>query len=69
FGLAFYALSTSLQHIPLSVAYAIWSGVGTAVTAVIGVVIWKESGSLTMVFGIVLIIAGVILLNLKSVAH
>jgi small multidrug resistance pump len=39
------------------------------VTAVIGVVIWKESGSLTMVFGIVLIIAGVILLNLKSVAH
>ena len=69
FRLAFYALSTSLQHIPLSVAYAIWSGVGTAVTAVIGVVIWKESGSLTMVFGIVLIIAGVILLNLKSVAH
>ncbi|MDO6848332.1 multidrug efflux SMR transporter [Priestia megaterium] len=69
FGLAFYALSTSLQHIPLSVAYAIWSGVGTAVTAVIGVVIWKESGSLTMVFGIILIIAGVILLNLKSVAH
>ncbi|AQX54423.1 multidrug efflux SMR transporter [Priestia flexa] len=69
FGVAFYSLSASLQQIPLSIAYAIWSGVGTAITAIIGVVIWKESGSISMVIGITLIIAGVVILNLKSFAH
>lgn len=70
FALAFYSLSLSLQQIPLGVAYAIWSGVGTALTAVIGIVIWKETASLTTAVGIVLIIAGVIVINLKgSAAH
>ncbi|WP_080833513.1 DMT family transporter [Cohnella massiliensis] len=69
FGVAFYSLSLSLQHIPLGVAYAIWSGVGTAVTAIIGVVIWKETASVTTVAGILLIIAGVVVLNLKGNAH
>jgi len=70
FGIAFYCLSLSLQQIPLGVAYAIWSGVGTAVTAVIGIVVWKETASATTALGIVLIIAGVVVLNLKgSAAH
>lgn len=69
FGVAFYSLSLSLQQIPLGVAYAIWSGVGTAVTAVIGIVIWKETASITTVLGILLIIAGVVILNLKGPAH
>lgn len=69
FCLAFYSLSLSLQHIPLGVAYAIWSGVGTAITAVIGIVIWKETASLTTVAGILLIIVGVVILNLKGSAH
>ncbi|WP_372629393.1 multidrug efflux SMR transporter [Cohnella sp.] len=70
FSLAFYSLSLSLQQIPLGVAYAIWSGVGTALTAVIGIVVWKETASLTTALGIVLIVAGVVVLNLKgSGAH
>jgi multidrug transporter EmrE-like cation transporter len=69
FGVAFYSLSLSLQQIPLGVAYAIWSGVGTAVTAIIGIVIWKETASITTVLGILLIIAGVVVLNLKGTAH
>ncbi|WP_204516826.1 DMT family transporter [Brevibacillus fulvus] len=63
FGIAFYALSQSLLHIPLSIAYAIWSGVGTAVTAVIGIAVWKEKLTLSGVLGLLLIIAGVVLLN------
>lgn len=66
FGVAFYLLSLSLQTVPLGVAYAIWSGVGTAVTAVIGIVIWKETANWHTVAGILLIIAGVIVLNLKK---
>ena len=69
FGLAFYSLSLALQQIPLGVAYAIWSGVGTAVTAIIGIAIWKETLNLTTVLGIGFIIVGVVVLNLKGIAH
>jgi multidrug transporter EmrE-like cation transporter len=69
FVVAFYSLSLSLQQIPLSIAYAIWSGVGTAITAVIGIVIWKENISLLQVVGILFIIAGVVILNLKAPLH
>lgn len=69
FGIAFYCLSQALQQIPLGVAYAIWSGVGTAVTAIIGIIVWKETASIATVAGIALIIAGVVILNLKGAAH
>ena len=69
FGIAFYSLSLSLKVIPLSVAYAMWSGIGTAATVLIGVLIWKEKISGLSVVGITLIIAGVILLNLNSSSH
>lgn len=69
FGLAFYSLSLALQQIPLGIAYAIWSGVGTALTAVIAVLVWKETVSLSTVLGIALIIAGVVVINLKGAAH
>jgi multidrug resistance protein EbrB len=63
YGLAFYFLSLSLKTIPLSLAYAIWSGVGTALTALIGVVFWGEVLTILMLVGIVFIIGGVVLLN------
>lgn len=69
FGSAFFFLSLSLKEIPLSIAYAIWSGLGTAATVIIGVLIWKEKISVTSIVGILLIISGVILLNLKGPAH
>lgn len=65
FGMAMYMLSLSLRGIPLGVAYAIWSGVGTMVTAILGFFIWKETLNLVSALGIVLIIAGVVLINLK----
>jgi multidrug transporter EmrE-like cation transporter len=69
FIVAFYSLSLSLQQIPLSIAYAIWSGVGTAITVIIGIVIWKENVNLSSLIGILLIIAGVVILNLKAPLH
>jgi multidrug transporter EmrE-like cation transporter len=68
-GSSFYVLSQALTTIPLSVAYAIWSGLGTALTAVIAVLIWKEHLNVNMIIGIVLIIAGVVILNLKGSTH
>ena len=66
YGLSFYFLALALKQIPLGVAYAIWSGLGTAGAVVAGMLLWRESLSLAGAAGIVLIIAGVILLNLYS---
>ncbi|WP_057913526.1 DMT family transporter [Peribacillus muralis] len=65
-GLAFYCLSVSLITIPLGTAYAIWSGIGTALTALVGVIIYKESFNLKNFFGLALIIGGVIILKLAA---
>ncbi|MCP1311288.1 DMT family transporter [Paenibacillus tyrfis] len=67
--LAFTALNFSLKQIDVSVAYAIWSGLGTAVIAVIGYLYFNESMSLLKAGSIVLIILGVIGLNLGGGAH
>lgn len=63
FGIAFYSLSVSLRELPLSLAYAIWSGVGTVLTAVIGILIWGDPFSVLTLGGIALIVGGVVLLN------
>ncbi|WP_037290962.1 DMT family transporter [Saccharibacillus sacchari] len=65
-GSAFFFLTMTLRHLPLSLAYAIWAGVGTALTAVVGVVLWKEDFSLLSALGLMLIIGGVVFLNFSS---
>ncbi|NTW04125.1 MAG: multidrug efflux SMR transporter [Oscillochloris sp.] len=66
YGLSFYLMSLCLKEIPLGTAYAIWSGLGTAATVTIGVMLWKESLDPARVIGIILIIAGVVVLNFLS---
>ncbi|RDW16091.1 QacE family quaternary ammonium compound efflux SMR transporter [Oceanobacillus arenosus] len=66
YGLAFYSLGKTLAYLPLSLAYAIWSGVGTAITAILGVLIFEDPLSIGVVFGIILIIGRVVLLNTSS---
>ncbi|WP_237277575.1 DMT family transporter, partial [Streptomyces caniscabiei] len=52
----------------IGTAYAIWSGVGTATVAALGLVLFGEGLSVPKIAGIVLIIAGVVVLNLGG-AH
>ncbi|MFJ5768683.1 DMT family transporter [Psychrobacillus sp. NPDC093180] len=66
YAIAFYALSLSLKTLPIGTAYAIWAGVGTALTALIGIVLYKEGFNRKKLFGLLLIISGVILLNLAT---
>ena len=63
YGLGFSALTLALRHIELSVAYAIWSGVGTALIAVLGLLWFGENMTFTKLASISLIILGVIGLN------
>lgn len=64
YALAFYFLAQSLKYLPLGVAYAIWSGLGTVGSVMLGLLIWKEILSPVHVFGISLIVVGVVVLNL-----
>lgn len=63
---AFSLLSLTLKQIPLGIAYAIWSGVGTAATVGVGMVIWGEKMDIWKALGILLIIGGVVVLNFMS---
>ncbi len=66
YALSFYALSLCLKTIDLSLAYAIWSGAGTALTALIGALVWDEVFGTLKLLGIILIIGGVLVLNASN---
>jgi small multidrug resistance pump len=69
YGLSLTLVTLALKKIDVSVAYAIWSGLGTAIIAAIGIVWFKESVSLMKMFSILLIIAGVVGLNVSGGTH
>lgn len=64
--LSFVLLAQVLRQLQVSVAYAIWSGVGTAAITVIGISALKEPVTAAKILGIVLIIGGVVTLNLAG---
>ena len=66
YAFSFTASTFALKTIDVSVAYAVWMALGTAIIAVIGMVWFNESLSLLKVIAILTIITGVVLLNLSS---
>jgi len=67
--LSFCFLTLALKKIDVSVAYAVWSGVGTALIATIGVLWFKEPATAMKLISLGLIIIGVVGLNLSGGAH
>ncbi len=63
---AFCFLSLTIRIIPVGVAYAIWSGAGVALIALIVWVLYGQSLDLPAIIGMSLIVAGVVILNLFS---
>ncbi|MEU8999898.1 multidrug efflux SMR transporter [Streptomyces caniferus] len=66
--LAFFLLAQTLRTMSVGTAYAIWAGIGTALIAAIGMVFLGESASALKILGVLLVIAGVVVLNLDG-AH
>lgn len=68
---AFFFLSLTLKTIPVGVAYAIWSGVGVALIALIAWAFFGQALDLPAVIGLLLIVAGVVVLNVfsRTVSH
>lgn len=63
---AFYCLSMALKEIPTGIAYAIWSGVGIVLVALIAWIFQGQKLDLPAMIGMSLIIAGVLVMNLFS---
>ena len=68
YAAAIWLLAIVVQHLPVSVTYAVWSGLGTAAIAVVGVVFLGESWNPVKIAAIGLIVVGVVVLNLQA-AH
>lgn len=66
YGLSFYLLSIVLRTQEVGIVYAIWSGAGLAIIALVGVVFLGESVSLAKIAGLAAILVGVLLLNLAA---
>lgn len=71
YGLAFYFLSMTLKSIPVGIAYAVWSGIGVTLVALIGWLVFGQKLDAAGMLGMGLIVAGVLVLNLlsKTSAH
>lgn len=66
YGAAFYFLSLTLKSMPVGIAYAIWSGVGIVLISIIGYLVFKQHLDVPAIIGILLIIAGVVVINFFS---
>jgi small multidrug resistance pump len=71
YGVAFYFLSLTLKEIPVGIAYAIWSGVGTVLITLASVLLYKQHLDTPAVIGLCCILIGVAVINLysKSIVH
>lgn len=63
---SFYFLSIAMKTVPVGVAYAMWGGLGIILVTLIGLFVYQQKIGLTGLFGMGLIIAGVVILNLFS---
>jgi len=64
YSLSFIALTYATKQIDLSVSYAIWSGIGTSLVAIISVLLFKESMTLIKIISLLMMILGIIGLRL-----
>ena len=66
YSAAFYFLALTLRTIPVGVAYAIWSGVGVVLIALVGWLIHGQRLDAPALIGMALIVAGVVVMNVFS---
>ena len=69
YALSFGMVTLAIKRIEVSVAYAVWSGAGTALIAVVGILWFKESVTLLKMVSLALIVVGVFGLNFGGMGH
>ena len=66
YAIAFYFLGVALKYIPVGIAYALWSGLGIVLIAVIGFAVFGQTLDLAAVLGLSMIIGGIAVIQLFS---
>ncbi|MFP4154939.1 MAG: SMR family transporter [Halothiobacillaceae bacterium] len=66
YAVAFYFLALTLRVIPVGIAYAIWAGLGIVLIALIGWLLFGQRIDAAGLIGMLLIIAGVLVINVFS---
>lgn len=66
YSIAFYLLGLALKYMPVGVVYAIWSGLGIVMIAVIGFVVFKQRLDAPALLGLAMIITGILVIHLFS---
>lgn len=68
YAMAIWLMSIAVRHLEIGLAYAVWAGSGTVLTAVFGVLLFGESTTLLRISGVALIVVGVVLLSFDAPA-
>ena len=66
YAISFYFVSLTLKSMQVGLVYAIWSGLGLVLVIAVGAVLYKQVPDLAATAGILLILAGVVVINLFS---
>ncbi|HKL45632.1 MAG TPA: SMR family transporter [Roseovarius sp.] len=66
YAISFYLLSLTLRYMPVGIMYAMWSGLGIVFIALIGWLVFRQTLDLPAVFGMALILAGIVIIQLFS---
>ncbi len=63
---SFFLLARAIQAIPMGTAYAIWTGIGAAGTAALGMLFFGESATPIRLFSLLLIVLGIVGLRISA---
>ncbi len=66
YALSFYLLALTLKFMPVGIVYAIWSGLGIVMIAAIGFVVFGQRLDMPAIFGLSLILVGILIIHLFS---
>ena len=71
YGVAFYFMTLVLRVIPIGITYAIWSGLGIVLVAIVSFFLYKQTPDIPAIIGMGLIVSGVIVINVfsKTISH
>lgn len=66
---SFYFLSLAIKELPIGTAYVVWTGIGAAGTAILGIVLFREPAGAARLVCLALIVAGIVGMRLLAPPH
>lgn len=66
YAISFYLLGMTLKYMPVGIVYALWSGLGIVLIALIGLVVFGQKLDLAAMLGLAMIVAGIAIIHLFS---